>query len=108
MIRVVHINHLPPDVDKADVLYCGRGDRFRGHKRSPYHNPFSIGEDGTRDEVIALFRSYAEKRPELVRSLRARLREDGKLIMGCHCKWPDPATPCHCDVWAELVMGEQA
>lgn len=58
-------------------------------------NPFHIGRDGTRAEVMAKFRIWAPQQPELmaqVHTLKGR-------ILGCYCKPLD----CHGDVWAELA-----
>lgn len=44
MPKVYNMNDNPP----ADAVYIGRG--------SPYGNPHMIGIDGTRKEVIELFR----------------------------------------------------
>lgn len=58
-------------------MYCGRG--------SPWGNPFRVGRDGTRDEVIDRFER--EVLPGLdLRPLRGR-----DLV--CHCR----PLRCHCD-----------
>jgi len=62
---------------------------------SKWGNPFKIGEDGTRDEVIAKYRKYFLQTPELMSSLH-EIR--GKRL-GCCCK----PYPCHGDVLAELA-----
>jgi hypothetical protein len=69
-------------------------------KDSPFCNPFKVGKDGTREEVIAKFRSYMNSRlqqdSELVKQLLAL---EGKRL-GCWCK-PDA---CHGDVVLELIQ----
>ena len=72
--------------EKYDV-YIGRP--------SKWGNPFSIGKDGTREEVIEKYREYILNKPELLKSL-PELK--GK-ILGC---WCDPK-PCHGDVLIELI-----
>ena len=71
---------------KYDV-YCGRP--------SIWGNPFEIGKDGTRKEVIAKFKKYLLANEELVDKL-PELR--GK-ILGCWCA----PKACHCDVLADLA-----
>lgn len=83
--RVVHCK-----VDEFDV-YIGRG--------SPWGNPFVIGEDGTREMVIAKYREWIRKQPELVKQLPT-LR--GK-ILGCYCA----PNACHGDVLVELCDAQE-
>jgi len=80
---VVHCKKEPYDV------YIGRG--------SKWGNPFIIGKDGTRDEVIALYRMllYTE-RNDLLLSVKKEL--SGK-ILGCWCA----PNPCHGDILAALA-----
>lgn len=78
---VVHCKKAPYDV------YCGRP--------SCWGNPFEIGKDGTRKEVIAKFKKYLLANEELVDKL-PELR--GK-ILGCWCA----PKACHCDVLADLA-----
>ena len=78
---VVHCKQDPYDV------YIGRP--------SKWGNPFVIGRDGAREEVIALYRGYILASPELMEVL-PELR--GKTL-GCWC-YP---RPCHGDVLKELV-----
>lgn len=68
-------------------VYCGRP--------SIWANPFKIGQDGNRKEVIAKFKKYLLANEELVDKL-PELR--GK-ILGCWCA----PKACHCDVLADLA-----
>lgn len=72
--------------DRYDV-YCGRP--------SKWGNPFIIGRDGTREEVIQKHREWFLTQDELMNSLHEL---KGK-VLGCWCA---PA-PCHCDFLAELA-----
>lgn len=63
---------------------------------SKWGNPFRIGLDGTREEVMEKYREYVQGRPNLVASLPG-LR--GK-VLGCFCR---PRKPCHGDVLLELA-----
>lgn len=74
-------------------VYCGRASRFG--EESKWHNPFKIGVDGTRSEVIIKYKEYLLGHPSLVLDLH-ELR--GK-ILACFCA----PRSCHCDVLAELA-----
>ena len=82
-MRVVNLRKYPYTV------YIGRGSKFG--------NPFLIGKDGTREDVIKKFEVYARK--QLVNGI-AFLPKDA--VLGCYCK----PKPCHGDVivkiWKEL------
>jgi hypothetical protein len=77
---------------KYDV-YIGRG--------SPFGNPFKIGEDGDRKQVLDKYRVYFYKRltnPEFrdkVLSLKGK-------VLGCYCK----PLGCHGDVIIEYLKHE--
>ncbi len=81
MTKVVHCKK-----DKYDV-YIGRP--------SKWGNPFKIGKDGTREEVIQKYREWIMTQPELL----AVLPELKNKVLGCWCK----PKPCHGDVLAELA-----
>jgi hypothetical protein len=66
---------------------------------SPFANPFKIGRDGTREEVIAKYRAWLLARPDLV----AYLPELGGKVLGCWCKQLVVDVPYHGDVLAELA-----
>jgi len=70
-----------------NAVYIGRG--------SKWGNPFKIGPDGSRDEVIQKYRVYIQTRPDLLESLDEL--KDKALV--CFCK----PKPCHGDILAELV-----
>lgn len=91
--RVVNIKHEDYDV------YIGRAVPRRGLKKSPYANPFKIGKDGTREEVIEKYREWLLNQPELIERAKRELK--GK-VLGC---WDKPL-PCHGDVLAEVVDSE--
>ncbi len=79
--RAVNKNNSPFDV------FIGRP--------SKWGNPFVPGRDGKRDEVIAKYRAWVIRQPELVASL-PELK--GKRL-GCFCS----PLKCHGDVLAELA-----
>jgi hypothetical protein len=63
-----------------------------------YGNPFLIGRDGTRQEVIQKFREWFFDNPDLMRTVREHLR--GK-VLGCWCA----PQRCHADILAEYANG---
>ena len=83
-ITVVNLREEPYDI------YIGRP--------SKWGNPFEIGKDGNRSEVIKKYRDYIKGRPELMVALR-ELR--GKRL-GCFCK----PQMCHGDVLVELLEAQ--
>lgn len=90
---VVNVKHDPFDV------YIGRGTRwYGGLKGSVWANPFKIGPDGTRGEVIETYRQRLLSTP----SLLARVGELRGKALACWCS----PLPCHGDVLAELADQE--
>lgn len=65
-------------------------------------NPFVIGRDGDRDQVIALYEAWlTDDDDDLAAMLRSSLHELKGLRLGCVCK----PRPCHGDVLARLADG---
>jgi hypothetical protein len=83
--RVVHCKREPYEV------YIGRSAGLRGK----WGNPFEIGRDGTREEVIERYAAWIVTQPTLVEALPEL---EGK-ILGCWCA----PKACHGDVLLELV-----
>jgi len=63
---------------------------------SKYGNPFHIGVDGTRDEVIVKYRQWILTQPELVAAAKQELK--GKDLI-CWCA----PLACHADVLLEIA-----
>ncbi len=78
---VVHCKMAPFDV------YIGRP--------SKWGNPFIVGRDGDRQEVIEKYGGWIINQPELMRALP----ELQNKVLGCWC-WPKK---CHGQVLVELV-----
>src|ERR1700676_2847348 len=84
--------------------YVGR--RMKDYPGSPLANPYYIGIDGARGEVIAKYRAWAATWPEWSRAsaeLRRLVeihRERGSLTLLCWCA----PKPCHADVIAEMIL----
>lgn len=72
------------------------GDVYVGRYDSAYGNPYVIGRDGTRDDVIAKFREYLVSNHHLVEALRA----EHPVRLVCHCL---KSQKCHADVWLEYL-----
>lgn len=86
-------------------VYIGRrGVVFLNRERFPardsmWANPYKIGRDGTREEVLAKYETSLRERLEVNEELRSELLKlDGK-ILGCWCA-PEP---CHGHVLLRLI-----
>ena len=79
--RIVHCKKESYDI------YIGRP--------SKWGNPFQIGTDGTREEVIEKFRNWILSQSNLVKDLH---EIKGKTL-GCWCK----PKVCHGDILVELI-----
>ena len=87
--RVVHVKHEPYDV------YIGRAVPRAGLRASKWANPFVIGRDGDRGDVIRQYREYVQSRPDLM----AALPELRGKVLGCWCA----PQSCHGDILAALA-----
>jgi len=83
------LNKNEPRGAVANSVYVGRP--------SIWGNPFVIGKDGTRNEVIAKYETWLMQQPTLLAKLD---RLAGKHLV-CHCT---PAQ-CHADVLLRLANG---
>ena len=81
MARIVHCKKSPYDV------YIGRPSRWG--------NPYKIGVDGTREEVIQKYEQWVRSSPIMIRALKEL---NGKTL-GCWC----PPKPCHGEVLLKLL-----
>lgn len=92
MQRVVHIRH-----DRYDV-YIGRG--------SVWGNPFKIGSDGSRREVLLKYKEYLLRGNG--RHLLERIEELEGKTLGCFCAPPGGLTArdetvCHGQLLLQLL-----
>lgn len=69
------------------TIYIGRPSIFG--------NPFIIGKDGNRDEVIKKYRDYVINNPKLLEAIKGLDIDD---ILGCYCK----PLSCHGDIIIEI------
>jgi len=81
----------------AYVVHCKKSsyDVYVG-RPSPFGNPFEIGKDGSRDEVILKFKEWLKDHPDLKEKAKRELK--GK-ILGCWCS----PKYCHAEVLAEIA-----
>lgn len=70
-----------------NAVYVGRPTKWG--------NPYLIGRDGTREEVIAKYRDWITNNPFLLGQLEELRYQD----LSCWC----PPLPCHADVLLELA-----
>ena len=82
MTRVCNIKH-----SRQYDVYIGRGTKWG--------NPFKIGRDGTREDVIKKYEAYLQQQPAVL----AAIPELAGKLLGCHCK----PLACHGDVLARLA-----
>jgi len=83
-MKVVHCKK-----EKFDV-YIGRPEKWG--------NPFTIGKDGSREEVIIKYEEWIRNNPELLKDLHEL---KGK-VLACWCS----PQPCHGDVLIKLIKEE--
>ena len=81
-------------IERKGVVFID-GARFPNHE-TIFANPFKIGKDGTRDEVIAKYREYIMG--ELAKNKDLLIGLKGKNL-GCWCAHE----PCHGDILMELI-----
>ena len=88
-------------VGRAGVVFVKEGDTKQRYPKqsSSVCNPFKVGKDGTREEVIAKFRAYMDARLQSEPALRAEFQTLKGKCLGCWCK-PEA---CHADVLVELM-----
>lgn len=79
--KVVHCKKEPYDI------YIGRGNKWE--------NPFIIGKDGTRKEVIKKYEQYILNNKKLI----GEIHELKGKVLGCWCK----PKKCHGDILVKIV-----
>ena len=79
------------------VVNCKR-DEFDVYigRPGPFGNPFTIGKDGTRQEVVEKFAEWILTQDDLLATIKTELKDK---ILGCWCA-PEL---CHGDILMELA-----
>lgn len=97
MTKVVRLRRKDGKVVQDCDVYIGRRLTMGGWRldASIWANPFTIGRDGNRAEVIRKYRAHVLSRGDLME----RLHDLYGHRLGCWCS-PDP---CHGDVLVELA-----
>jgi hypothetical protein len=85
MPRVLNKRH---DKIPADAVYVGRP--------SKWGNPFKIGRDGTREEVIEKYSTYIQSK---IYNSQLNIEELRGRDLVCWCA----PQPCHADILIELA-----
>lgn len=103
LVMLLKRNYRVVPLETTRVVNRDKGEEFDIYigRRTPWGNPFMVGQDGTRAEVIEKFRGYFHQdvlQDPTKRQMLVSLR--GKRL-GCHCK----PMPCHGDVIAEYLNG---
>jgi hypothetical protein len=78
----------------ADAIYVGRP--------SGWGNPFVIGRDGTREEVIEKYRRHVEGMDKTQRAKWLKPLRGKHLVCWC------APLPCHADILFEFANGDEA
>lgn len=108
-VKVAYIrpqyNNLKEWMSDPNNVYIGRGrivfidgERYPPHD-SPFANPYKVGKDGTREEVIAKYVAYMTAKIESSPLLYEQLRSMKGKNLGCWCA-PDS---CHGDILAYWI-----
>ena len=87
--RILNARQTGKFVDGA--VYVGRP--------SKWGNPYEIGKDGTREEVIAKFEDLLRSSPRMMEEVKSELR-GSSLICWCH------PSPCHAEVLLRIANEE--
>lgn len=111
MIIVMNVRGLNlKEEARAKVVYCGR--ECAGWKGSPLGNPFVIGKDGNREQVIEKYRAWLKEivrdglkgksSPAWIELLKIveRVKKGEDVVLGCWCN----PLPCHAEVIRNAVL----
>lgn len=88
-------NDSTPPLTKTTVVRRHQPHDVYIGRPSKWGNPYHIGKDGTRAQVIHKYRNYLLNSPHLL----AKLHTLKGLRLACYCA----PKPCHGDVLAELA-----
>lgn len=91
-------------IGRAGIVFItnketGKKERFP-KKSSNFANPYKVGKDGNREEVLQKYKIYIEKKLENDDTLINELISLKGKNLGCWC-YPDP---CHGNILLELII----
>lgn len=78
---------------KAFDVYMGRG--------GPFGNPYAIGPDGDREEVLRLFKTYFNQRIKIDPLFRRKVEGLRGRILGCFCR---PENGFQGELWCHVQV----
>lgn len=84
-------------IGRANVVFID-GQRFPDEP-SEFANPFKVGKDGTREEVIQKYELYIREELKNNNELVNKLKTLKNKTLGCWCK-PEP---CHGNVLLKII-----
>lgn len=93
MTKTKLINYRTYNLDKGYIILIDR--------RSIFGNPFIVGKNGTREEVIEKYRKYFYIRLKYDWGFKERVATLKGGTLGCWCT----PLPCHGDVIIEYLEG---
>jgi hypothetical protein len=104
-IRPCGYNNLCEWCSDTNNIYIGRkGVVFINNVRYPpdnsiFHNPFKIGRDGDRNEVLKKYKEYILKKIEKESGFKDSIKSLKGKNLGCWCH----PLPCHGDILLEVL-----
>lgn len=87
-----------PEQSRTTVGHVNDEHDVRIDRPTKWGNPYIVGVDGTREEVIAKHRAWIYTQPELLAAIKPELQ--GKRL-GCWCRPHKPS--CHGDILAWIA-----
>ena len=94
-LKVLNVKTWNPAGTEERAFYIGRKNLYYGMPESQWANPFVIGKDGTRKQVVEKYRVWIEQQIEQGELDIEELR-GGNLLCWC------APEECHGDVLLEL------
>jgi len=80
------------------VVNCNQTNNYDVYigRPSKWGNPFIIGRDGNRKQVLDKFRSWIKNKEYLLNAIESELKDK---VLGCHC-YPKA---CHGNILADIA-----
>ena len=87
-------------MNKTIIVHCKK-DKYDVYIGRPtdFGNPFSIGKDGTREEVIEKYKQYFYDRLKSDKIFKFKIKRLKNKILACWCS----PLACHGDIIAEYL-----